>query len=89
VVSATVTGETLDEHLNWWEQSERRRALRERAIQVGTVSKTARRTIARNWTFVARLRIREKTIPKIPRTKTVTATILDTAIEPGAFIHHR
>jgi putative YjhG/YagF family dehydratase len=26
----TVTGETLDENLNWWEQSERRRALKER-----------------------------------------------------------
>jgi len=26
----TVTGETLDENLNWWEQSERRRALRSR-----------------------------------------------------------
>lgn len=25
----TVTGETLDENLNWWEQSERRRALKE------------------------------------------------------------
>src|SRR5205807_1140499 len=26
----TVTGETLDENLNWWEQSERRRILKER-----------------------------------------------------------
>jgi putative YjhG/YagF family dehydratase len=26
----TVTGETLDENLNWWEQSERRRTLKER-----------------------------------------------------------
>jgi putative YjhG/YagF family dehydratase len=26
----TVTGETLDENLNWWEQSERRRVLKER-----------------------------------------------------------
>ena len=26
----TVTGETLDENLNWWQQSERRRALKER-----------------------------------------------------------
>jgi putative YjhG/YagF family dehydratase len=26
----TVTGETLDENLNWWQQSERRKALRER-----------------------------------------------------------
>ena len=26
----TVTGDTLDENLNWWEQSERRRALKER-----------------------------------------------------------
>lgn len=27
---STVTGDTLDENLNWWEQSERRRALKER-----------------------------------------------------------
>jgi putative YjhG/YagF family dehydratase len=31
----TVTGETLDENLNWWEQSERRGALKERLRTLG------------------------------------------------------
>jgi len=33
----TVTGETLDENLNWWEQSERRRALKERLRELDDV----------------------------------------------------
>ncbi|RSL16535.1 putative YjhG/YagF family dehydratase [Edaphobacter aggregans] len=33
----TVTGETLDENLNWWEQSERRRALKERLLALDNV----------------------------------------------------
>lgn len=33
----TVTGETLDENLNWWEQSERRRALKERLLTLDNV----------------------------------------------------
>jgi len=33
----TVTGETLDENLNWWEQSERRRALKERLRELDGV----------------------------------------------------
>jgi xylonate dehydratase len=34
----TVTGETLDENLNWWEQSERRRALKERLRELDSVN---------------------------------------------------
>ncbi|QNI36602.1 YjhG/YagF family D-xylonate dehydratase [Edaphobacter albus] len=33
----TVTGETLDENLNWWEQSERRRGLKEKLRQLDRV----------------------------------------------------
>jgi putative YjhG/YagF family dehydratase len=33
----TVTGETLDENLNWWEQSERRKALKERLRELDDV----------------------------------------------------
>jgi xylonate dehydratase len=33
----TVTGETLDENLNWWEQSERRRTLKERLRELDRV----------------------------------------------------
>jgi xylonate dehydratase len=33
----TVTGETLDENLNWWEQSERRRTLKERLRELDGV----------------------------------------------------
>ena len=33
----TVTGETLDENLNWWEHSERRRALKERLRELDNV----------------------------------------------------
>lgn len=33
----TVTGETLEENLNWWEQSERRRALKEKLLQIDRV----------------------------------------------------
>jgi putative YjhG/YagF family dehydratase len=33
----TVTGETLDENLNWWEQSERRKALKERLRELDNV----------------------------------------------------
>ena len=33
----TVTGETLDENLNWWEQSERRRKLREQLLALDGV----------------------------------------------------
>jgi putative YjhG/YagF family dehydratase len=33
----TVTGETLDENLNWWEQSERRRVLKDRLRELDNV----------------------------------------------------
>jgi putative YjhG/YagF family dehydratase len=33
----TVTGDTLDENLNWWEQSERRRAVRSRLRELDSV----------------------------------------------------
>jgi putative YjhG/YagF family dehydratase len=33
----TVTGETLEENLNWWEQSERRRVLKERLRELDSV----------------------------------------------------
>ena len=36
----TVTGETLDENLNWWEQSERRRTLKEKLRELDGVDAT-------------------------------------------------